>query len=297
MAERKDIMESAIQLFKEKGYTATSVQDIATDCRISKGSFYKLFTSKKDLYLNVMLYLHDSTLETCELIDTSRLAPKDKLIQKTKAMIENSFSNRKIYQSFPEVLPPEEVYKLIKEIRTHKIKIYQIYKDNLLKVYNQPENIWDLVLIYGGLITEYIDLISFNTSAVNFERAAVMMVQCLDSYIENEHTSISLLNKEVMKDFEWTEPSKTVKTYSKKEMIENSIKEIKKLIGKQRFSAEEESIYLSNVDLLQEELKSENPRSYLITSLTYFLSQKRELKEAAYLLMDKYNLYGERVSL
>lgn len=83
-------------------------------------------------------------------------------------------------------------------------------------------------------------------------------------------------------------------TFSIRCIIDNSIKEIKKLIEKQRFSAEEEFTYLLNVDLLQEELESENPRSYLITSLIYFLSQKAELKESTYMLMDKYNRYGER---
>lgn len=44
---KQRIIESSVLLFKEKGYSRTSVEDIVRKCRISKASLYKVFDSKK----------------------------------------------------------------------------------------------------------------------------------------------------------------------------------------------------------------------------------------------------------
>ena len=46
---RKLITETAIELFKEKGYENTSVNDICKACRISKGTFYYHFPNKDEI--------------------------------------------------------------------------------------------------------------------------------------------------------------------------------------------------------------------------------------------------------
>ena len=50
---KQDIIYSAFKMFKEKGYLATSIQEIAQDCSIAKGSVYKYFPSKEDLLCEV----------------------------------------------------------------------------------------------------------------------------------------------------------------------------------------------------------------------------------------------------
>jgi AcrR family transcriptional regulator len=50
-ADRKGvIVTAAIELFKNKGYDAISINDIAERASISKGTFYKLFGGKEDLF-------------------------------------------------------------------------------------------------------------------------------------------------------------------------------------------------------------------------------------------------------
>ena len=46
---RNQIIESALQLFAENGYTKTTVQDITSRADIGHGTFYKYFKSKQDL--------------------------------------------------------------------------------------------------------------------------------------------------------------------------------------------------------------------------------------------------------
>lgn len=45
------IIEAAIRVFSEKGYDATSMQDIADEAQISRGPLYYRYKTKKDIFL------------------------------------------------------------------------------------------------------------------------------------------------------------------------------------------------------------------------------------------------------
>ena len=51
---REKLINSAHKLFYEKGYNATSIDDILKDAGLNKGSLYHLFKSKKELLLAVI---------------------------------------------------------------------------------------------------------------------------------------------------------------------------------------------------------------------------------------------------
>lgn len=48
--DRDEILEKAMQLFWEKGYASTSLNDLTMHLGIGKGSFYATFKSKQDLF-------------------------------------------------------------------------------------------------------------------------------------------------------------------------------------------------------------------------------------------------------
>jgi len=48
-ATREKLLHSAVRLFHEFGYNGTSVQDIVSEARVPKGSFYNYFKSKEDI--------------------------------------------------------------------------------------------------------------------------------------------------------------------------------------------------------------------------------------------------------
>ena len=55
MDERRvRFIETAMKLFAEKGYHATSIQDLVEAWGISKGAFYHHFASKEELLLEVL---------------------------------------------------------------------------------------------------------------------------------------------------------------------------------------------------------------------------------------------------
>lgn len=54
---KKKVLDTAHRLFIEKGYQATSIQDIIDEAEISKGTFYNYFASKKDCLLAIIEFI------------------------------------------------------------------------------------------------------------------------------------------------------------------------------------------------------------------------------------------------
>ena len=63
---RKEIIDAAAALFREKGYAATSIQDVADAVNILKGSLYYYIKSKDDLLFEVIQEVHDGGLKNLE---------------------------------------------------------------------------------------------------------------------------------------------------------------------------------------------------------------------------------------
>lgn len=53
---RRDILRAAARLFQERGYDATSMQDIASALNFSKAALYHHFESKEEILFQIMSY-------------------------------------------------------------------------------------------------------------------------------------------------------------------------------------------------------------------------------------------------
>ena len=80
-APREDqVRAAALRLFKEKGYHATSMRDIATAVGINKGSLYSYIRAKEDLLIPVFERAMGVLLEQMEQISTdASLVPTERL--------------------------------------------------------------------------------------------------------------------------------------------------------------------------------------------------------------------------
>ena len=61
-ATRKAILDSAMELFGEKDFASTSINDISKNASISKGIVYHYFQNKDDLYLECVKISFDSLI-------------------------------------------------------------------------------------------------------------------------------------------------------------------------------------------------------------------------------------------
>ena len=60
---RQDILRTAARLFQQRGYDATSMNDVAAALKLSKGGLYHHFQSKDEMLFHIMNHALDITEE------------------------------------------------------------------------------------------------------------------------------------------------------------------------------------------------------------------------------------------
>ncbi len=79
--KEEQIFAEAVRIFKEKGYHAASVQDIADAVGLQKGSLYHYISSKEELLLKIFERSTGALTQRLQEILASDLSPTDKLRQ------------------------------------------------------------------------------------------------------------------------------------------------------------------------------------------------------------------------
>jgi AcrR family transcriptional regulator len=76
---QREIIEAAAEIFHRKGYSETSVQDIAEAVGILKGSLYYYIDSKEDLLFQMLLEVHEGAKGIVEETAALDLPPLERL--------------------------------------------------------------------------------------------------------------------------------------------------------------------------------------------------------------------------
>jgi AcrR family transcriptional regulator len=128
---RQDILRTAARLFQQRGYDATSMNDVAAALKLSKGGLYHHFQSKDEILFNLMDHAMDITQE--RVIDPVRgiADPEQRLRMLIRLHIEVVLSERDreitvmLHENHP--LPPG----LRRRINSRK-KNYVHFMENLI---------------------------------------------------------------------------------------------------------------------------------------------------------------------
>ena len=121
-AKKDKLIEKSMELFCEKGYHTTKVEEITKALGISKGNFYTYFGSKEEVLYEILDIMKNERIKMLEEIDTDK-APKEIL----KTFIED-------YIQF--------FFKYLKKVNLQNIDHF--LKDE--KVLNYAEEIQDILV-------------------------------------------------------------------------------------------------------------------------------------------------------
>jgi TetR/AcrR family transcriptional regulator, cholesterol catabolism regulator len=95
-----DIVEAAAKVFQEKGFAAASLEDIATEVGMWKGSLYHYIDSKEELLLAVVSEPAEHILNDLRQVSAMDLPPAEKLRLVAKAhghVLETTFVYASVY--------------------------------------------------------------------------------------------------------------------------------------------------------------------------------------------------------
>jgi TetR/AcrR family transcriptional regulator, cholesterol catabolism regulator len=128
---RQEILRTAARLFQQRGYDATSMNDVASALKLSKGGLYHHFQSKDEILFEIMNHAMDITEERVLAPARKILDPEERLRTLIRLHIEVVLSPRDreitvmLHENHP--LPPA----LRKRINTRK-KDYVHFVENLI---------------------------------------------------------------------------------------------------------------------------------------------------------------------
>jgi AcrR family transcriptional regulator len=114
-AVRAQILRAAADLFRERGYQASTVEHIAARLGMSKASLYTHFRAKEDMLAAISRETIESFTRDLSLVLGSRLSPEDKLRRMVRQHVQFVIANRSFLTVFfgeEANLPPRFVRAL-----------------------------------------------------------------------------------------------------------------------------------------------------------------------------------------
>ncbi|WP_050183629.1 TetR/AcrR family transcriptional regulator [Domibacillus robiginosus] len=252
------IIEVGMRLFANKGFSATSVQEIATESGISKGAFYLHFKSKDDLLLAILQY-HFDMINRAFTEETKNIQnPREKLIREQIALYSHFITHRDllIMLAKEQAIPRNETIKQL--LMEKQIESHENYRKSIMEIYGpdiEPFS-WDLTIILEGIIKSYMGVLLFSTQDLDIKRLTEFMLNRLDSMVRDIHKDSPFLTKEKTEAFLFNFLSTDQPSMSN--VLKNLEEEIEKL---------KEDELIVTFQVLKEEMIKEKPRVPVIQGM------------------------------
>ena len=159
---RQQIIAIASLMFLEKGYYATSVQDIIDSVHISKGAFYYHFDSKLDLYRTIIYQFLDIDNKLIALDEIKQY----NLTKAFKIVVENHYNYLKelIQQTNFSIAHFQRLYyesliilpEIYQKVKTNYQKYHNFFKQKAVEELNLTEEqasalVKRLIFEYDGM--------------------------------------------------------------------------------------------------------------------------------------------------
>jgi AcrR family transcriptional regulator len=117
-ATKENILHTALRLFAQNGYEATSVSDIAGELGMTKGALYKHYKNKRDIFDSIVERIHELDVEGAkkyevpeETFDKLPSAYRNIAVDKIKVFIEAQFhllTEDEFFSNFRKMLTLEQ---------------------------------------------------------------------------------------------------------------------------------------------------------------------------------------------
>ncbi|MBV9120340.1 MAG: TetR/AcrR family transcriptional regulator [Chloroflexi bacterium] len=105
LEREQEILKAAQDVFFEKGFERTSIDDIAERVGIGKGTVYLHFTSKEEILLAIMRVGAEGIVNRCHEAASSRNGAIEKLGAILDVLVEHRFANQRLMAIVSAALP------------------------------------------------------------------------------------------------------------------------------------------------------------------------------------------------
>lgn len=300
MNERKQhVLNSAHQLFVERGFQATSIQDILDYSGISKGTFYNYFSSKNELLIAIITTVFNNVeKERTELLVGQSRSNRDIFIGQMELQLKSHKRNQ-FFALYEEVFTSND-QDLIHFMRKLQLQEIKWLNERLLDLHGESKRPYmlDCAVMFSGMLRYNVFFSSkANPSNFNVKPVISYTVDCLDRVIEGVvESGVRLLEVELLE--EWL-PNSSGNPSDVKEQLASCISILQHGVNKRTHDEDQQKKYHELLNFIQQELiNSRDPRRYLIESAVCSLKavQSPTLKKELHRLEQLIDVYIEQLT-
>lgn len=262
-------MQSAIKLFARKGFSATSVQEIATNAGISKGAFYLHFSSKDELLFALFDYYYNQMKTKVEACAEDETDPRRRFIDQLTVMFEEIASHREfiIMQIREQTIPfNEDIETFTKRMRYES---YSFYQNHILSIYgDKAEPIsFEASILIEGMYKAFLELILIEGVHVEYRTLAEALLKRIDYIVDGfmHYEDEPVLTKSFMSGI------------IPEEFLGEQKPSLPELLEEAKKDASSEET--ETLTILQEEMEMASPRTAIIKGMLAILKDNPEYEE------------------
>jgi len=275
LSRRKQIITAAMKLFAQKGYHATSMQEIAENSGLAKGSLYNYFKSKEEIAMSIFSYYYDLLFEKISKIaEDDTLSVKEKFMKQLEVQIREFYNHKdfiRMQMTEQAVKVNDDVHKLVFRIRAETLSRYS---NAIIDIYGESVKNFalDLATMLNGMLKEYLFYIAIDKKEINLDKLAPFLIKRLDAMVQSlTDKETPLLTDEMMKDYI------DIGKISKEKVRKQIIRQIDEMIEKLEDESDKNHVVSSDVihsltTLKQEFSRNEQEvRKFIVEALLLYL--------------------------
>ncbi|WP_176215176.1 TetR/AcrR family transcriptional regulator [Cytobacillus gottheilii] len=285
MNKRKlHVMDIAHHLFIEKGFQATSIQEILESSRISKGTFYNYFSSKSELLIEIIKWLHEKLEdERSSMLIGADLKDKSVFCRQVVIQMKNNKRN-KLLNLYREIFASKdaELVRFIKHRQVMEIRWLMKRFSDICGEDKKPY-LLDCAIMFLGIIHQNIQYnrLDEDTENDNIERVIEYSVNRILYMVEEVSLhEAQLLDPAII--------NKWLPTHSKEEIefserIELLHAQLQNIIHNSHFDTEEKDRLTELIEFIKEELlEVKKVRHFVIESALKSISTNEVISQNVY---------------
>lgn len=281
-----------MQLFSTKGPSATSMQEIAKMCGMSKGSLYLHFKSKDELEQSLFNYCFQMLQEQLVQVELEpHLEPKERLIRQIEALLNLVQELREfLMMQLQDWIQYGKLYREHESLRENNILLLRLIQKALVSAFGEaiiPYSA-DLVMVAQGILGAFIRLLFEPHLVDSNRRMAVYLVDLLDAIVERllEQSPEPLISEAELQ--RWSTEGGCIKPAERHPLL--VIKELKEALdGKDlQLTDTQHEDMLDSLQVLESEILEPMPRRVVIRGMLFnvleFSVLEKQTKELERLL-------------
>jgi len=133
LVTKKQIIEESVKLFLQKGFSVTTLDEIAQQVNVTRGAIYHHFKDKLDIVNELIETEHLNLKGLLQKIFNENIAPLDKIGKVIEGVVNNFFDN-KSFQDFIELTWFKIEYSQLTRLRSSKAELTGFFIENFNRV-------------------------------------------------------------------------------------------------------------------------------------------------------------------